>query len=83
MVVERLHVQIAVDVDLAVVGDGITQICTILQLRATHPVVRRIIGGIRIEPVQDRQLVERQLIAGSEVLAIVQGSTEMLDALPY
>ena len=83
VVVERLHVQISVDVDLTVVGDGITQVRTILQLCTAHPVVSGIIGSIGIEPVQDGQLVERQLIAGGEGLAVVQGRTEMLDALPY
>ena len=82
MVVERLHVQVAVDVELAAVRDGVTQVEAVLTLCAAHPVVGGVEVGVSSDPVEDGQLVERQLVGGGEVLAVVQRRTEALDALP-
>ena len=59
MVVERLHIEIAVDVQLAIVRDGVTQTGTISQFRTTHPVVGSIIRCVRGHPVEDGQLIQR------------------------
>ena len=83
MVVEFLHIERAVDVDDAVVGDGVTIFHHTIFLCATCPVVGGGIGGISIEPVEDRYEVERKLVRGSERLVIVERSAEVLDALPY
>ena len=83
MVVERLHIEIAVDVQLAIVRDGVTQTSTISQFRTTHPVVGGIIRRVRGHPVEDRQFVQRQLVGSRKRLAIVQRTTEVFDALPY
>ena len=83
MVVERLHVQRTVDVGLAVVIDDVACRGAILQFGTATPVVSGGIVRIGIEPVEDRQLIERQLIGGGEVLPIVQRTTEVLDAAPH
>ena len=83
MVVERLHVERAVDGNLAIVGDGVAQRCAILLLTATLPVVGSGIVGIGIQPVEDGQLIQRHLVRRRKRLAIVQRTTEVLDAGPY
>ena len=83
VVVERLHVEVAVDVQLAVVRYGVAQRRAVGQLRAAHPVVGGRIAGIRGDPVEDGQLVQRQLVAGGEGLPIVERAAEVLDAGPY
>ena len=82
VVVERLHVEVAVDVQLTIVGDGVTQTGSVVEFGTPYPVVGRIIRRVRGHPVEDRQLVERQLIGSGERLAIVEGASEMFDALP-
>ena len=83
VVVERLHVERAVDGNLTVVGDGVTQRRAVFLLTTTHPVIGCGVVGIGIQPVEDGQLVQRQLIRGRERLAVVQRTTEVLDASPY
>ena len=83
VVIERLHIEIAIDVQLAIVRDSVTQTGTISQLCATHPVIGSIIRRIRGHPVEYGQLVQRQLIRSSERLSIVQRTSEVLDTLPY
>ena len=46
MVIKSLQIQVAVDVELAIVRDGVTQRCAVLQLRTTLPVVSSGIGGL-------------------------------------
>ena len=83
MVIERLKVDVTIDVHLTIVRDRITQSSAVFALRTTYPVVGGIIAGIGCHPVHDRQLVQWQLVAGSERLAIVQGCSEMRDTVPY
>ena len=83
MVVERLHVPGAVDGEVAVGGDGVAERSTVFKFGATHPAVVGCIGDIGIEPVEDRQFVERQFVGGRERLLVVEGCTEVLDAVPY
>ena len=82
MIVERLHVQITVDRQLAVVGNGVTQGGTVFQLCAAHPVVGGRIVGVGRQPVEDGQFVERQLVGSREGLPIVERRAEVLDAMP-
>ena len=83
MVIERLHIERAVDIQVAVVRDGITQRGAIVELCATHPRIGGIIRGIHLEPVEDRQFVDRYLITGRERLLIVERRTPMLDTGPH
>ena len=83
MVVKHLHIEVAVDVQLSVVGDGVTQIGTVVQRRSTHPVIGGIVRGVRGYPVEYGQLIDGHLIRRRKGLAIVQGTSEVLDALPY
>ena len=46
MVIESFQIQVAVDVELAIVRNGVTQRRAVLQLRTTLPVVSSGIGGI-------------------------------------
>ena len=57
MIIERLHVQRTIDVELAAVGDGVTQVETGLGDRTALPVVGGIVAGIGINPVEDGELV--------------------------
>ena len=81
MVVERLQIQGAVDVDVAVVGDDVAQRGSVFQIRTTYPGVGGVVGSVAVEPVEDGQLVERQLIGGGKRLPIVQGDAPVQDAL--
>ena len=81
MIIERLHVQRTIDVELAAVGDGVTQVETGLGDRTALPVVGGIVAGIGINPIEDGELVQRQLIRRREGLTIVQRRAEVHDAM--
>ena len=83
MVVEHLHIERAIDIETAVAGDGIAQRDTIVALRTAYPGIAPRIRGITIHPVEDGQFVQRQLIAGGDLLLVVERCAEVLDALPY
>ena len=72
MVVERFHIQRTVDVQLTVVGNGVTQINALLCNGTALPVVSGIIADVGIDPVEDGQLVQRHLIGGRKRLTVVQ-----------
>ena len=72
MVVECLKIQGTVDVQLTVVGNGVTQINALLCNGTALPVVSGIIAGVGIDPVEDGQLVQRHLIGGRKRLTVVQ-----------
>ena len=72
MVVERFHIQRTVDVQLTVVGNGVTQINALLCDGTALPVVSGIIADVGVDPVEDRQLVQRHLIGGRKRLTVVQ-----------
>ncbi len=40
VVIECLHVEVTIDIQLSVVGNGISQVRAILQIRTTYPVIR-------------------------------------------
>ena len=81
VVIERLHVQRAIDGQVAVVLDGVTQRGAIVKCRTTYPRVAGIVVGIGIQPVKDGQFVEGQLVGGLERLLVVEGRAQVLDAL--
>ena len=72
MVVERFHIQRTVDVQLTVVGNGVTQVDTLLCDGTALPVVSGIIADVGIDPVEDGQFVQRHLIGGRKRLSVVQ-----------
>ena len=81
VVVELLEAEGAVEVERAVVGDGVTQRCAVFELGSTNPVVGGVVGGIGCHPIEDGDEVERQLVAGLERLVVVERRTERADAL--
>ena len=81
MVIERLQVQCPVDVQVAVAGDGVAESLSVLQLSTARPGIGRIIGGVAVHPVENRQLVQRQLVTGSKCLPVVQRRAEVHDAV--
>ena len=83
VVVEGLHVEGAVDIQVTVRVDDIAQAAAIVALRATHPCIAAVIRGIGIHPVQNRQFVQRQLVAGSHLLLVVERRSEILDTRPH
>ena len=72
MIVERFHIQRTVDVQLTVVGNGVTQVDTLLCDGTALPVVSGIIADVGIDPVEDGQFVQRHLIGGRKRLSVVQ-----------
>ena len=83
MVVERFHIDVAVNSHLSVVANGVTHRGAVFQLCAAHPVIGSVIRGIGSQPVEDGQLVQWHLIAGRKGLTVVERTSEVLDALPY
>ena len=82
MVVERLEVQRAVDVQVAAAVDGVTQRGAVVEFRSAYPRIVARIGGITVEPVEDREFVQWQLVGGRHLLLVVERCTQILDALP-
>ena len=82
MVVECLQVEGAVDGEVAVAVDGVAVADAFFRLRTFHPGIAGGIGGVAVDPVEDGQFVQRQLVAGGDLLLIVERRTEVLDALP-
>ena len=83
VVVKRLHIEVTIDVQLTIVRNGITQTGAIGQFCTTYPVIGCIIRSIGSHPVEDGQLIQWQLIRCRKGLAIVERTSEVLDALPY
>ena len=83
VIVEGLHVEGAVDIQVTVRVDDIAQAAAIVALRATYPCIAAVIRGIGIHPVQNRQFVQRQLVAGCHLLLVVERCSEILDTRPH
>ena len=81
--IEGLQIERAVNVQIAVAAHGVTQRETVVTLRASYPRVTGIISGVGIDPLQIRQLVQRQLVAGCGLLLVVERRTQVLDAAPH
>ena len=82
VVVELFHVERAVQVERAVVRDAVAQRGSVFEVGAAHPVVGGVVAGIGIHPVENGDEVQRQLVAGGEVLVVVEGRAHALDAAP-
>ena len=83
MVIQGLHIEVAIDIQLSVVGNGITQIRSIIKVCTTYPVIGGRIGSITGNPIEDRQFVKGQLQGGCKRLLVVERRSEMTDTLPY
>ena len=83
VMIEGLQIEGAVDVQVAVAVDGITQRDTVVTFRAAHPRIAGIIGGIGIHPLQIRQLIQRQLVAECGLLLVIERRTQVLDTVPH
>ena len=83
MIVECLEIPLRVDVEVAVVADGIAERRSVLEFRTTHPRIGGIITCVGVEPIEDRHLVERQLIRCLECLLIVERASPRLHTLPH
>ena len=81
MVVEGLEVQRPVEVQVALRGDDVAQRAAVVHLGAAHPRVVGVVGGVAVQPVEDGQLVQRQLVGGGERLLVVEGLAPVQDAL--
>ena len=81
--IDGLQIERAVDVQIAVAVDGVTQRHTVVTLRTANPGITGIIGGIAVHPLQIRQFVQGQLITGGDLLLVVEGRTQVLDTVPH
>lgn len=81
VVVELHEVERSVDGERAVVDDGVAQVGAVFKLRSALPAVGGIVGGVAVDPVEDGDEVERQLIAGLEALVVAQGRSEVAQTL--
>ena len=81
VVVERLQVERAVDVQTAVAADGVAKTGTVVEFRSPYPRVMGVIRGIGIDPVEDGQFIQWQLVGGCHLLLVVERSAEVTDAL--
>ena len=82
-IIEFREVEVAVDLQLPVIGDGVAEVRAVLELRPPLPSIGRVVGGIGAHPGEDGEEVQRQLIAGGERLLVVEGRTEVTDACPH
>ena len=53
VVVKRFHIEGSIDVQVAVVGNGIAKGSAVIKFRATHPGIGSVIAGIALDPVED------------------------------
>ena len=83
MIIEHLEVQRAVDVQITVTCNRISKTCTIVELRTACPGIAGIIRGIAIHPVEDGQFVQWQLVAGRDLLLVVERGAQMTDTVHH
>ena len=76
-VIEFLKVERSVEVQRAVVIDDITKRRAVLEVSTTHPAISGVVRCVGIQPLEDGQQVQRQLVAGLERLAIVEWRAEV------
>ena len=72
VVVQPLHVEGTVDIEVTVAHDVVAQRGAVVERRAAHPVVGGVVGGVDIGPVEYRDEVEWHLVRQGEVLAVVE-----------
>ena len=83
MVVETHQVDVSVQGHLALAVDGIAIRVTFFIFHASLPRIVGAVVGIGVQPVEDRQQIERHLIRCREVLTVVERRTPALHAVPY
>ena len=76
-VIKLLEVERSVEVQRAVVVDDITKRRAVLEVGTTHPAISGVVRCVGIQPLEDGQQVQRQLVAGLERLAIVEWRAEV------
>ena len=79
---DALRYEVAVELYVTVVLDGIAQRGSVVQFGAAQPGVGGVVLDIHLCPIEDGQLVERQLVGGVEGLLIVERRAPVADALP-
>ena len=62
MVIKFLHIKRTVDIECTIDSDGIAQRCSIFEFGTSHPLIHGIVGSVSIEPVEDGQQIEWQLV---------------------
>ena len=77
MVVERLHGELAVDVDRALGADGVAQRVAVGVVGAALPGVVARIGAVGRDPVEDGDAVDGKLVGERHLLAVGQGAAEL------
>ena len=82
VVVERLHIEGTIQVEVAIAVDGITQRGAIVALCTANPSIASRIRGIAVDPIEDGQLIERQLIRSGNLLLVVERRTKVLNTCP-
>ena len=83
LVVELLHAEGALERYLTGVRDGVAVGGSVFVGHASLPTVGGVVGGIGIHPVENGDKVQGQLIAGGEVLVVVERCSQLLDAGPH
>ena len=84
MVVERLEVETAGDINIARVGNRIAQRTAIVEVGTTRPVVGGIVGDTRLlNPVEDGEFVDGQVEGDIRLLLIGQWRTHVLETGPH
>ena len=76
-IIKLLEVERSVEVQRAVVIDDITKRRAVLEVGTTHPAISGVVRCVGIQPLEDGQQVQRQLVAGLERLAIVEWRAEV------
>ena len=75
MIIKCFEIERTVYIKVTISSDGVAQTCTILEFSTANPCILTSVRSIGIDPIKDRQLVERQLIRGRNLLLIVKRST--------
>ena len=71
LVVKAHEVERSVEVEVAIVGNGVAQRRAVFELCTANPTIGGVIGEVGINPIEDGQQVERRLIGEGERLVIV------------
>ena len=82
MIVEFHQIERTIEVQTAIGVDGISIRNTVLILRTLVPGIGGIVRSIGIDPVEDGNQIERQLVGSRKGLIIIQWCSPVLDAGP-
>ena len=75
VVIKCFKVECTVNREVAIGSNGVTKTGSILKFSTTYPCILTSVRRIGIEPIEDRQFVERQLIRGCNLLLVVERGT--------